>query len=477
MTFNYKYNRCLPLFVVALAVFASCRKQVELGPPVTLVTASNVFRNDNFAIGAQLSLYSQMQAQNYPYYLHRNTGLSSDELTTYSTNQNDKNLYLNSLIATTDAQDASINTWSPTYNYIYQANSIIEGLQTYSGVSEKVKNQLSGESYFLRGLYYFNLVNLYGDVPLITSTDYKVNSVMPRTAKDAVYRQIVNDIKKAASLLSSTYVDAANGPTTERVRPTTWAAAALLARTYLYMGKPDSAEIQANIVIGNTSQFSLLTDLNKVFLKNSSEAIWQLALPGASFYTNDGYIFILTASPVNASLNNLALNAQLLSVFEANDQRKANWVKAFTSGTSTWYYAFKYKDNNKATSVNEYTMMLRLAEQYLIRSEARLQQGNTAGCLADLNVIRRRAGLADYSGQTDQASLLNAIAHERQVELFTEGDRWFNLKRTGTIDAVMGGPAGACKAKGGTWDSHSQLYPIPVSDIQVNNNIIQNKGY
>jgi len=120
-------------------------------------------------------------------------------------------------------------------------------------------------------------------------------------------------------------------------------------------------------------------------------------------------------------------------------------------------------------------MMLRLGEQYLIRAEARAQQGETTQAVADLNVIRNRAGLPNYSGGTDKASLIAAIFHERQVELFTElGHRFFDLKRAGTINAVMGSVA---PQKGGTWNANKALFPIPISDILNDSNLTQNPGY
>jgi hypothetical protein len=119
-------------------------------------------------------------------------------------------------------------------------------------------------------------------------------------------------------------------------------------------------------------------------------------------------------------------------------------------------------------------MMLRLAEQYLIRAEARGQQNNISGAQADLNVIRNRAGLPNTTAAT-QSDLLSAILHERQVELFTElGQRLLDLKRTNNVDNVM---RVVTPLKGGTWNSNWQLYPVPVSDIQKNPALVQNSGY
>jgi hypothetical protein len=115
-------------------------------------------------------------------------------------------------------------------------------------------------------------------------------------------------------------------------------------------------------------------------------------------------------------------------------------------------------------------MMLRLAEQYLIRAEARAQLENIPGAQEDLNAIRSRAGLPDTDAD-DKASLLLAIERERQAELFAEGGhRWLDLKRTNRADAVLG----PLKAD---WQTPDALFPIPDAERQLNPNLTQNDGY
>jgi hypothetical protein len=467
----YKYTIC----GILVLLFSNCKKEVQIGAPVTQLVTTNVFNDNTTATAAALSVYSQMIT--YPNDLHRMTGLSSDELTNFAGDQTSSDLYTNGLIALTDG--SNIPFWTESYSYIYQENAILENLQSSTGVGVQVNRQLTGEALFMRAFFYFYLTNLYGDVPLVTSTNYHVNATLPRTPKSQVYQQMIIDLKKAKDLLNVNYVDATDTATSpDRVRPNKLAASALLARVYLYNGNYDSAEIQATEVIGS-SLFNLPTDLTTVFLKNSPEAIWQIFPSATDFWTQDGENFILVAAPGPATSFSVTISSSLLNDFEANDQRKAAWINSFTSDSSTWYYPYKYKDNYMSTNLNEYTIVLRLAEQYLIRSEARAMQSNMDGAVDDLNAIRLRAGLtAIAKGSLGQQQLLAKIAHERRVELFTEADRWIDLKRTNTIDAVMGGVNGACVAKGGTsWDTNQKLYPILTDDILKNSNIIQNKGY
>jgi hypothetical protein len=162
-----------------------------------------------------------------------------------------------------------------------------------------------------------------------------------------------------------------------------------------------------------------------------------------------------------------------LQAFEPGDLRRSEWVDSIIVGSNTYYYPFKYKIKSGST-LTEYSMVLRLGEQWLIRAEARAQQGDSAGARSDLDMIRSRAGLAPTTATT-RSDLLTAILHERQVELFTEwGHRWFDLKRTGNVDAVM---QVVTQLKGGNWDTNSQLFPIPRSEITVNQNLTQNPSY
>ncbi len=362
-------------------------------------------------------------------------------------------------------------------NYIATFLSVIQQSRVLKSTSlnPHVKNQLMGEAKFMRGFCYFYLVNLFGDVPLVTTTDYKVNTTLGRTAFIDVYDLIISDLTEAQNLLSSDYLDGylqKYPELSERVRPTKWAATALLARAYLYTKDYINAEAQSTQVINQSSLFDL-PNLNDVFLKNSSEAIWQLQPVNGGKNTEDAFVFIIPESGLSDQ-NPVYLSLGLINEFEDNDQRKQNWIDTAFIGLDTVYYPFKYKIASYDNPISEYLMMLRLSEQYLIRADARASQGNLEGAILDLNVVRSRAGLAGTNATT-QSNILNAITHERQVEFFGEwAHRWLDLKRTGKIDEVM---EEVTAEKGGAWNSNWQWYPILSSDIQKNPRINQNSGY
>lgn len=170
------------------------------------------------------------------------------------------------------------------------------------------------------------------------------------------------------------------------------------------------------------------------------------------------------------------VSSQLLNAFETGDERRTTWIGGYKSGANTWYYPYKYQ-NSQTKSVNsgEYTMVLRLAEQYLIRAEARAEKNDLVNAISDINAIRTRAGLSILSTSLSQSQVLSAVAHERQVELFTEGQRWFDLKRTNAVDATM--QAVTPLKAGAPWNTIQQLYPLSVPDLQAGINLVQNAGY
>ncbi|SDF12776.1 RagB/SusD domain-containing protein [Mucilaginibacter pineti] len=458
-----------------LALFSglvSCKKFVDISAPQTRLVQDNVYAVDATAAGVLTGIYTGLNLGSPATGqsgISLRAGLSSDELTyqQQSFNTQLEGFYLNALNAS--ATDAVL--WRDSYRYINIANTALEGLNSSTTLTPAVKQQLTGEALFLRAFLHFYLVNLFGDVPLVTSSDYRINNSISRSPTQAVYEQILSDLKAAQGLLSTDY-RAANitTATLDRVRPNQAAASALLARVYLYLGDWANAEIQSGTLISNTSTYSL-TALNNVFLTESREAIWQLAGVDENLNTLEGQLFILNGPPDYD--HPVSLSNTLLQSFEPSDRRKTDWIGHLDDNGTEYYYPNKYKVSF-GTPVTEQLTVLRLAEQYLIRAEARAQLGKLSQSRDDLNAVRSRAGLLP-TAENDQQNLLKLIYHERQVELFTEwGHRWLDLKRTGTADAVM---TTASTAKGTSWKTTAQLYPIPQTDIDRDANLKQNSGY
>lgn len=475
--------RSFRLFIIGIYIVlipSGCKKLVGVNPPVTTISSANVYSSDATAAAVLTGIYTQMSGAS----LTASTSITS--MSFFPELSADNLGLLTSLAApswiayyTNNLTNANGDFWNIIYPDVFVVNSALQGITNSTTLTAAVKQQLIGEAKFIRAFYYFYLVNLYGAVPLVTGTDYTVNASLPRTSEIQVWQQIIQDLKDAQGLLSPNYLDATLQSTTSaRVRPTSWAATALLARVYLYTDSFANAVTQATNVINNLTLYSLST-LNNTFLANSTEAIWQLQPVNAGQNTEDALAYIIPPTGPGVSYP-FYLSNNLLNSFEAGDQRRLNWVDSVIVGNLTYYYPFKYKVDSIGAPVTEYSMVLRLGEVYLIRAEAEAEGagGGLGTATDDLNMIRNRAGLPNYAGAMDQPSVIAAIMHERQVELFTEwGHRWLDLKRTGSIDSVMGSPGNACANKGGLWSSNWQWYPLPLSDLQGDPQLLQNAGY
>jgi starch-binding outer membrane protein, SusD/RagB family len=471
-----RYCRLAQLsFLVFILFLYGCNKFVEIDPPKTSLTGSAVFANNKSANAAVANIYilmSRSALASGTGSISVRMGLYSDELNYYQGSSSDvtfSQFFNNKLVA-----DQQYYFWIEIFKIIYEANNVIQALEKSQSITAALKNQLIGEAKFLRGFIYFYAVNLYGDLPLVLTTDYKINNVISRSPASVVLKQIINDLKDAKSLLGNDYLNGSE-VTTERTRANSSCASALLARVYLYNKDWKDAENESSLVIAN-SLYSL-QGLSDIFKKNSNESILQLESVTTLVNTFDAYYFVLTSKPSLRTCP-VALSSSLMDAFEANDLRREKWVGTFTDTTVkpnvNYYFPFKYKVYKPFSPVTEFLTVFRLSEQYLIRAEARVQQDNINGSTNDLNTVRNRSGLSNTAAD-EKSSILEAIIHERKVELFTEwGHRWFDLKRNENFESIMSTIA---SQKNTTWASEFQVLPIPNAEILKNSNLTQNKGY
>lgn len=482
--FNHQFYTNKLLLFISVFLVLSCTKLVEIPEPKNTVTTVKVFNNDVQAKGAMVSVYAEMM-NSYDMFSNFGsgfttllTGLSADELDNRNGSYYDFNR--NALLAR-DASSAKL--WATVYRAIYGSNAVVEGVAASKSANlhAQVRTELTAEAKFMRAFGYFYLVNLYGDVPLALTTDFNKLVTMARTPKTEVYAQMVKDLEEAVQGLPGDYSAGAG----ERIRPNKWAAKSLLARVYLYLGENDKAATAANDVILQTGLYQLETaDLNHVFLKNSTETIWQLqqdnALSARRNATPEG--FSLLPNPIESGSVPYSISKSLEDAFEPGDLRRSLWIGTsnytFGSTTTRLLFPYKYKvgqyNMNIGDSPSEYYMVFRLAEQYLIRSEARALLGQTGLAIDDLNALRNRAGLPSLSTLLTKEQTLIAVAKERQTELFLEwGHRWFDLKRTGKAAAVLS----VIPIKQPWMGDYQLLYPIPADEISKDHFLTQNPNY
>ncbi|MEQ7800973.1 RagB/SusD family nutrient uptake outer membrane protein [Pedobacter sp. ASV1-7] len=472
------------VLVTLLSLTLSCKNYVEIDPPRTELSSESLFVNDKTAISAMVGIYSDMNSYNY-FYANLITmfmgGMCSDEFTYALTSTAEFEEFKNNNVLPTNRFVDQL--WSEPYTYNYRANAVIEGVTASRTLSPEVKNQLLGEAKFMRAFFHFYLVNTFGDVPLILDTDVLKNTNLPRTPAADVYKAIIADLIDAKSLLDINYP--VNG---ERTRPTKGAATLLLARAYLYTGNNVQAEIEASEVINNPN-YQLLqgADMNKSFLANSREAIWQLQVVNTGGGRNTWEGFTMTPASMTAPVAYYRLTkgaGGLVDAFEPGDLRKAYWTGAYTTTATpplTHTYPYKYKIRTTTGGVTEYSMVMRYAEAYLIRAEARIQQSKFGLGKDDLDVIRSRAGFITPlpSFTTIPAGMLK-VEQERRVELFTEwGHRWYDLKRWKSVtgDLTKTRADDVLSLTKPSWKSTAILMPIPSEARKTNSSLTPNPGY
>lgn len=453
------------MMLAVAMLLGSCKKFVELGAPTDRIGVDEAFTSDITATSAIVGLYQNGYAGSFIVPFNTYAGMSADDVQ-YATPSSSYDEFENNAVTTSNSLLAN-NLWYYPYSQIAQCNIAINGLNSSSALTPAVKNQLLGEAKFWRAFVFFHLVNYFGDVPLALDPNPFNNAALPRSPAADVWKQIIADLKDAQTLLTDAY------PSSLRARVNRGAATALLARCYLYTKDWDNAVTESSKLIGN-STYKLEKDLNSVFINTSNEVIWQLFnTTGVSL----GSSYLAATGVVPAYI----LYDTLYRSFSPADLRLKNWTGTVTLAGSNYRTVNKYKLRVAPAggTGNEYTVVLRLAEQYLIRAEALANKNSIAQSVADVDSIRARAGLPLLSNSISQSDLLLAIEQERKLELFGEwGHRWFDLKRTPSLlnqgqtraDDVLKGIKPA-------WKPTAILYPIPDAQRTANPNLTQNAGY
>ncbi|WP_270087444.1 RagB/SusD family nutrient uptake outer membrane protein [Sphingobacterium sp. SYP-B4668] len=475
-----KILKYITIGVLGLSLTA-CESYLDVGEPRDETPAALAFSDDKIATASVTGVYSRMNQLNYQFANVLSMilpAMEADEFA-YAIASAPFDEFKNNGVLPSNQYVSTL--WTQPYQYIAQANMCIAGLEASAGLAVNVKNQLIGEAKFIRAFCYFYLVNNFGDVPLILGIDVNENNVKPRTPQAEVYASIIEDLKDAKAKLFDKYPNAekvdAGG---ERIRPNKGAASALLARAYLYNKQWDLAEQEATVVINNPHYELLPTgELKDIFKKNNTEAIWQIQAvnTGGGRNTWEGFLLI-PANLVNGSVLFRMVPNYLYDAFESGDERDEQWVgKITTAAGVTHKFPHKYKVRFGVTPTAEYTMVLRLGEQYLIRAEARYNLKKYSEAQGDINTIRERAGLEALSLGANDAAVRKAFEQERRVELFGEwGHRWYDLRRwpseTGTAGKTRADDI--LPALKPSWQSKAIYLPIPTSAINLNPNLTQN---
>ncbi|MES2893792.1 MAG: RagB/SusD family nutrient uptake outer membrane protein [Bacteroidota bacterium] len=434
-----KLNQLLSILLFSVFL-TSCEKYLDVEPFDTVSDENTIFDKAS-AETAVRGAYRSLASSNYGSAFQGAVLQSGGDIRSLNNAQSDLNVINYDL----RSDIGFLSTlWSNFYNTINRANHVIEKVPQIEDVklNSGLKNQLIGEAYVIRALSYFDLARLFGNVQVFLTPTKIVSDRLgvKQKTQAQVFDQVVADLDTAISLLPDDVV---------RNRSRRSTALALRSRVYLYQQKYAEAEADANTVLVN-QQYRLVKPF--ALAAGTPESILELAYSVDA--VNAGYALWNTS---NRALEPKASVHNLLNDAEVGGGRKllsvANNAGQFIGGIFPTNTASNY--------------VIRTAELYLIRAEARVQKAEPdfEGAIADVNAVRARAGVANSSASTKQ-DILVSIENERRVEFALEPFRWFDLVRTGRAAAMLNAT-----------NPQKYIFPIPASEIIADPSLVQNPGY
>jgi hypothetical protein len=443
----FKY--IVPAFAVVSLM--SCKKFLEV-QPVDSVSDGQTIVDKTSAETATRGLYRALSADGYYGLSFQSIGYLSGDNVQWTGSQSIVQQFISHNVRADNATIASV--WSSIYATINRANHIIAKVPAVTDplLTETLKNQLTGEAYFVRALAYFDLARTWGGVQLaLTPTNSATDkNGIERSSLAETYAQVLNDLIAAEPLLPET---------TNRYRATKKTVWALRARYHLYQGEWALAETYASKLIGDATAFQLVKPYSAFFANNAvatAESIFELSY--SSTYTNGHRN--QWQPPANNGTRQWAPNDVFVGL--VNDAtiggNRSTLVAKTTQGL--WYGNLYYR-----SPATDPAYVLRIAEQYLIRAEARAQLTKLTDALTDLNAVRSRAGLTASTAST-QGDILLAIENERRIEFAFEPHRWFDLVRTNRAAGVLG-----------VTDKNKYVLPVPAGEVLIDRSLEQNFGY
>ncbi|MEN0054647.1 MAG: RagB/SusD family nutrient uptake outer membrane protein [Mucilaginibacter sp.] len=466
------------LAITLICVMAcSCKKSFLELSPESNANANNFYKTKadfevaiNSAYATLYVIYAPEEAVSY-------TEIMSDEGTLYAVAGAQADKWAIRDYTTTASNTLVYQYWQDYYKALFNINNVLDKIQA-AGLDADYTNHVKAEMMFLRGLYYYNMVQLFGGVPLVTkvvSADESYGILRSPTAD--VYTQIVTDLKFAVDNLPLANAVPAAG------RASKGAAETVLGKVYLSMGnKTGAAQVLQDVY--NSGQYSLLPQYTSLFgpnVKNTKESVFEIQYLGGAASNPFSPYWTAFAPVTNGVITKYGgginqVTDDLYNEYEAGDPRRdASIETGYTDAKGNFVkikFPKKWEDRTAPTSgtqelSNNNFMVLRYADVLLLLSEA-------TGDATYLNQVRARVGLGAFGSaeypSAQYPTLALAVEHERKVELAMEFHRFFDLKRTGRALPVL-------TAKGKAVTEQRLILPIPQYVITQNSKITQNPGY
>lgn len=492
---KYLFHQAIILSLIILLAMGCGKNYLDRNNPAAL-TYSNIYNTPNDFEAALAGCYQSIQGPSTTnIYIgdipSDNTYVSRFEPTGDLTDFDD---------LTYSAQNATIGTyWANNYTTIERVNLLIDKM-TNSGIDQKQQTRITAEAKFLRAYSYFNLVRVFGGVPLYEKpTDIATVYSVQRSTPQDVLNFAISDLKEAENIDS---YRTSQQLTTAGGRASTMAAKTLLGKVYLWEKDFTDAETTLADIVSNSGSYGLEPDLSALYAPDNpfdKEIIFSINYDRA---TGFGSPFVNTLVPYNvpASLGiypNITvltgsgdgmIEPYVAAKFSSGDKRAALMDTAIFSNLGildTNIYSRKYIDPQTTFNFlsGSNTIILRYADVLLMYAEALNEDGKTAQAYQYINMVRERAGIGDLPTGYSKDQMFQALADERQKEFLLEGDRWFDLRYRGMpfLEQEMNDfkpHAYLARDRNIQVMDNLLLFPIPSDQIQLKPSVLtQNPGY
>lgn len=479
------------LFITGMAfVGQACDDYLDL-KPISVVTAENAYSTADDAEAALVGAYDSFSQE---YYIWDNIIFNDVRSDNHYAGGDDANIYQVDNLAIEPTNPRLFNNWSQLYNAIAKVNLVLDKVPQIEDPRIDAggrRRQILGEASFLRAYHYYQLVKMWGDVPLITKP---VSSTAPsevhveRSPVAQVYTQIVADLEYAAANLPATF---GSDATVNKARATRGAAHAMLAKVWAQRPDRDYEKVRAyaDSVINSPAGYRLLDNYDHLWdgnHYNNDESIMEVQFVGGTegnwgpnlLLGSDWRKFVTPSKDLVAAFDN-----------EGDTERKnstivfatAPWADEFWSLEvgGTIPFSYKWRDPAGGNSTNR-QYLLRLGDIVLLKAEAHNELGQLEDARAEIDRIRDRAGLGPTPA-ANQAEMRLAIENERRLELAQEAQRWDDLVRYGRAVEVMSNlveiDLRTNQPKDYEMTESKILLPIPQSERNRNPRLGQNEGY
>lgn len=436
--------------------------------PLNQVDESKVVTDKTSADAAVAGLYNELQDENYYGYNFVIIGdVSADTAESIGTWDFYREMDTYNVSAAGNTENDRFYTRA--YATINVANNVLEKVAGLTNVSTEDKSPMLGAAYFVRGLALFDLTRLYGGVPGVIGTMgmpimTEATSTVPevkfpsRASLEDTYLAIENDLLMALDLLPEF---------SDRSVANKGGARALLSRLYLYLRQYDKVIDYSTAVIED-SNYELNPDFVDIFdNKFGKESIFEL-----NFSSSDQSGIRNWYNP-NGGRGDLTTHSSFYAEATANPKDVRG--ELFDYSLNNGHFQTKYKKPGGIDNI----IILRLAEVYLNRAEAWANLNDLPAAIADLNMIRQRAGIGaiDDPEQKTKEEVVKTILQERKLEFAFEGHRYFDLMRSGIAMAVLQDIPRKNGPNVGLPSLSRALFPIPNFEIDANPNLVQNEAY